>query len=180
MPYCPNCGDEVGKTHRYCGSCGQPLSPKVDEAEDGMPPSGTASGRIGFLSGRSMAYLSDVVSGEQELDRDSVEYIHLAEDVGNGLADFFYVTAVDDLNLFMLLIEAVGDCDLVLEDSDDLTARQQRRQAMVYGFLQLPRFYDQSLGTSCEDEVGEALTDVIEKAKEAVEKNDSGSESTEV
>lgn len=127
-----------------------------------------------------MEYLSDVVSGEQELDRDSVAYVQLSEDVGNGLADFFYLTAVDDLNLFMLLIEAVGDGDLVLENSDVLTARQQRRQAMVYGFLQLPRLYDQSLGTSCEDEVGEALTDVIEKAKEAVEKNDVESDSTGV
>jgi hypothetical protein len=72
MPYCPNGGRQVKREHHYCGRCGFAQTDVVGESERHIPPSGTAAGRDGFLSGRSIQYLTDVLDGERELDPDTV------------------------------------------------------------------------------------------------------------
>ena len=32
MPYCPNCGDEESAEARFCGNCGQTLTPATQTA----------------------------------------------------------------------------------------------------------------------------------------------------
>lgn len=168
MPYCPNCGEGVGETHRYCTSCGQPVADELTEDDD-ITPSGIATGREGFLSGRSIEYLSELMDDEAELDRESVQYRHLAQDVGNGLADFLQLGAVDDLNLLVLVLTSVQDQEVLTKEPDSLNRQQWRQRAAFEGFFTLPEIYDRSLGTEWRDEMSDKiaeLTDEIEDVEE--------------
>jgi hypothetical protein len=71
--------------------------------------------REGFLSGRSVEYLGELINCEAELDRESVQYRYLARDVENGLTDFLQVGAVDYLNLLMLVDKNVRDEEVLME-----------------------------------------------------------------
>ena len=169
MPYCPNCGEEVGETHRYCTSCGQPVADELTE-DDNITPSGIATGREGFLSGCSVEYLGELINGEAELDRESVQYRHLARDVGNGLADFLQVGAVDDLNLLMLVAKNVRDKEVLMKEPGDLSSHRWRQRATFEGFLKLPDIYDRNLGTEWGDEMSDKLVELAEEIEELKEK----------
>jgi len=73
MPYCPNCGKQVGAEHHYCGECGYPLAEITDEENEMVPP-GTAAARLGFLSGRSIEYIHRVTVEGEEIDPETVGY----------------------------------------------------------------------------------------------------------
>jgi len=168
MPYCPNCGEGVGETHRYCTSCGQPVADELTEDDD-ITPSGIATGRGGFLSGRSVEYLGELMDGEAELDRESVHYRHLARDVGNGLSDFLQLSTVDDLNLLVLVASSVRDHEVLTKKLDDLNRQERRQRAAFEGFFKLPEIYDRSLGTEWREEMSDTiakLTDEVEGSNE--------------
>ena len=95
MPYCSNCGSSVGETHHYCSSCGNALSKTANS--EGDPP--MAIDREGFLSLRSLSYISALLSGEQTIDRESVSYKQLQRDVNAAFSDFARLAMVEDLNL---------------------------------------------------------------------------------
>lgn len=166
MPYCTNCGSTVGKTHRYCGQCGDPLTDGINDEYEGLPPSGTASGREGFLSGRSLEYLVDVFNGDEEWDRESQGYAHISRDVMNGLNDFFYLTRVKEFNLFLVVIEKLHDGKSLSKVPEDMSSAELDRYLMLRGFFRLPRLYDQTFDTEWEDELYEQFTDFIEDIKQ--------------
>lgn len=178
MPYCPNCGKEVGETHRYCTSCGQPVADELTEDDD-MTPSGIATGREGFLSGRSVVYLGELINGETEIDRESVQYRHLARDVGNGLADFLQVGAVDDLNLLILMATNVQDKDVLRKEVDRLNRYQWKQRASFEGFFKVPEIYDRSLGTEWKDEMNDKISELAGEIEEMNEDEPSVDDSTE-
>lgn len=175
MPYCPNCGEGVGETHRYCTSCGQPVADELTEDDD-ITPSGIATGREGFLSGRSMEYLGELMNGEAELDRESVQYRHLARDVGNGLADFLQLSAVDDLNLLVLVLTSVRDQEVLTKEPDSLNRRQWKQRAAFEGFFKLPEIYDGSLGTEWKGEMDDKIAEIAEEMEDLKEEQSSGSD----
>jgi len=158
----------VGETHRYCTSCGQPVADELTEDDD-ITPSGIATGREGFLSGRSIEYLGELMNGEAELDRESVQYRHLARDVGNGLADFLRVGAADDLNLLILMATNVRDEEVLTRDPDDLNRLQWNQRAAFEGFFKLPEIYDRSLGTDWRDEMSDAISELSEEIEDLKE-----------
>jgi len=82
MPYCSNCGNSVGETHHYCSSCGNALS-KTASSEDDPP---MVVNRDGFLSPRSLSYVSALLSGEQTIDRESVSHKQLQRDVNAAVS----------------------------------------------------------------------------------------------
>lgn len=179
MPYCPNCSEGVGDTHRYCGRCGQPLGGGREDT-DGIPPAGTAGRRDGFLSGRSIVYLGDLMQGEAEIDRESIEYAQLAQDVGNGFADLLYVAAVEDINPLVLLAHNVSDSRILSTESEALTSNQLHQQAMVTGFLKVPEIYDRALGTEWKDELTARLSDLVEKMEQLNDEQESEDDSDSV
>lgn len=158
MPYCTNCENEVGKTHYYCGQCGDPLTEETDR--DGVAPGSTAQ-RTGFLSGRTIEYLNDVL--EEGIDEDHPGHTHLERDIAAALVDFGMVGAIDELNLLEVL--ASGSQDDFLDDTES--------ELMYLGFLRLVRLYDQSIGTDWEDELSDRLTTAVEKAKEELDEDPS-------
>ena len=168
MPYCPNCGEEVGETHRYCTSCGQPVADELTEDDD-ITPSGMATGREGFLSGRSLEYLGELMDGEVELDRESVQYRHLARDVGNELADFLQLSVVNDLNLLVLVLTSVRDQEVLTKEPDSLNRQQWRQRAAFEGFFKVPEIYDGSLGTEWKDELGDKIAELAEEIEDVKE-----------
>jgi len=163
MPYCPNCGDQVKQEHHYCGQCGYPLAEVGDET-DQIPPSGTATSRQGFLSGRSIQYLTDVLNGEQELDSESVGYSNLSRDVGAGLADFAKIALVADINLLALVLDNSSDSNVLGEDIQQLNRQQMRERMMWMGLLRVPRLYDRAFGTDWDEEFSNRLEELSEKA----------------
>jgi hypothetical protein len=98
MPHCPNCGSQVKVVHHYCSACGQALSDIAESEAD--PP--MAVDTEGFLSMRSLSYVNGLVTGEQDLDRDSVSYTQLSREVSAAFADFARLAMVDDLDLLQL------------------------------------------------------------------------------
>jgi len=163
MLYCPNCGGQVKEEHHYCGQCGYPLA-DVDDEADGMPPTGTAASRQGFLSGRSLQYLADVRNGEQELDSETVGYSNLSRDVGAGLADFAKVALVADVNLLALVLDNNSDAAVLGEDVDQLNRWQAHERMMWMGLLRVPKLYDRAFGTEWDSEFSERLKELSGKA----------------
>lgn len=165
MPYCPNCGGQIKAEHYYYGQCGYPLAEVEDEA-DQIPPSGTAASHQGFLSGRSMEYLTDVLNGEQELDPETVGYSNLSRDVGAGLADFAKVALLKDINLLALVLDNSSDADVLSEDVEQLNRWQVQERMMWMGLLRVPKLYDRSFGTEWDEESSERMEELSEKAEE--------------
>lgn len=169
MPYCPNCGDQVKEEHHYCGQCGYPLA-EVDDVTDQIPPSGTAAGQQGFLSGRSLQYLTDVLNGDQELNSETVGYSNLSRDVGAGLADFSKVASVTDINLLALVLDNSSNADILSKDVKELNRWQVQERMMWMGLLQVPKLYDRAFGTEWDAEFSERLEKLSEKAVALQEK----------
>lgn len=166
MPYCPNCGNQVKETHFYCGQCGYSLTEEVNNDSDQTPAAGSAANRHGFLSGRSIQYLSDVINSEQDLDPDKVGYSNLARDVGAGLADFAHVSAVDDINLLLLVHDHSSNTGVLGRDPEHLNESQRQEWMMWMGLMKLPKLYDQSFGTEWSEDLSKRLSELIEEAKE--------------
>ena len=79
--------------------------------------------RDGFLSLRSLSYVNELLSGEQELDRDSVSYSQLSQEVNAALADFARLAVIEDLDL-LLLWAAGSNTDVLNKSIDDLNINQ--------------------------------------------------------
>lgn len=158
----------MGETHRYCTCCGQPIADELTEDDD-ITPSGIATGREGFLSGRSIEYLGELMNGEAELDRESVQYRHLARDVGNGLADFLQLGAVDDLNLLVLVLTSVRDREVLTKEPNKLNRQQWKQRASFEGFFKIPEIYDRSLGTDWRDDMNHKIAELAEEIEELKE-----------
>lgn len=98
MPYCTNCGNEVEKTHYYCGQCGDSLADETDR--EGVAPRSTAQ-RTGFLSGRTIEYLNDAL--EEGIDKNRPGHTHIKRDIAAALVDFGMVGTIEDPNLLEVL-----------------------------------------------------------------------------
>jgi len=166
MPYCPNCGGEVSEEHHYCGKCGYPLADAVDDTDDDrIPPSGTAAGQSGFLSGRSSQYLTTVARGEADLDSEAIGYSNVSRDVGAALADFAAVTAVEDLDLLSLMIGNTSEASVLGKPTEQLGRGEVRERLMWVGLLRVPELYDRSFGTEWADELTEKLDALSENVE---------------
>jgi hypothetical protein len=138
--------------------------------DDDITPSGIATGREGLLSGCSIEYLGELMNGEAELDRESVQYRHLARDVGNGLADFLQLGAVDDLNLLVLILTSVQDQEVLTKEPDELNRQQWNQRSAFEGFFKIPDIYDRSLGTEWGDEMSDKIAELAEEIEDLKEK----------
>ena len=161
MSYCPNCGSRVKAVHHYCGSCGQALS-EIAESESDPP---MAVDRDGFLSLRSLSYINELLSGEQELDRDSVSYTQLSQDVNAALADFARLAVVEDLDL-LLLWAAGSNTDVLNKSIDDLNNNQFQEWLAAIGLGRVLQMYDDALHTEFKDEFDNRIHKLIEVANE--------------
>jgi len=115
--------------------------------------------RPGFLSGRTIEYLSEAF--EDGIDEDHPGHAQLERDLAAALADFGIVGAIEDLNLLEIL--ASGSKDDFFDETES--------ELMLLGFFRLVRLYDQSIGTDWEDEMSNRLTAAVEKAKDELEDN---------
>jgi len=164
MPFCPNCGSQVKAVHHYCGSCGQALS-EIAESESDPP---MAVDRDGFLSPRSLSYVNELLSGEQELDRDSVSYTQLSREVSAAFADFARLAMVNNLDLLQLW--ATGSNTNALSKSvDDMNNNQFQEWLAAIGLGRTLRMYDDALHTEFEDEFDDRLQKLIEVANEELD-----------
>lgn len=150
MPYCTNCGNETEEAHYYCGQCGEPLT---DDSEGDSVPLRTTTYRTGFLSGRSIEFLSEVL--EDGIDEDHPGHTHLERDIAAALVDFGMVGAVEDLNLL----------EVLASQSQDEFLDETESELMLLGFFRLIRLYDQSIGTEWEEELTDRITTAVEEAK---------------
>ena len=167
MPYCPNCGSQIKAVHHYCGSCGQALSEIADSESN--PP--MAVDRAGFLSLRSLSYVNELLGGDQELDRDSVSYTQLSQEVSAALADFARLAMVNDIDL--LLLWATGSNTNALSESvDDMNNNQFNEWLAAIGLGRTLRMYDDALHTEFEDEFNDRLQKLIEVANEELDDGD--------
>jgi hypothetical protein len=164
MPYCPNCGSRVEDVHHYCGSCGNALSSTAEVEDD--PP--MAVDREGFLSMRSVSYITDLLNGEREVDRESVLHKQLQRDVAAGLADFSRLAVVDELNL--VLLWAGGTDSGALEPPiEEITNQQLRQRLAALGLSRTLRMYDNALGTNFEDQLNEAIEGLVDEFEDTVD-----------
>ena len=161
MPYCSNCGDSVKDTHRYCGSCGTPLSDEVEE-DEGIPPRPSTAYGGGFLSGRSYEYIAKVRGGKEEWDSDSIGYANLKRDVGQAMADFQLLYKIGEANLLALTLEFSSEGNLARE-YEKMNHDDKRRMMALWGLFHLPKLYDRVLDTNWEAELGEWLNDMMEE-----------------
>jgi len=167
MPYCPNCGSQIKAVHHYCGSCGQALSEIADSESN--PP--MAVDRAGFLSLRSLSYVNELLGGDQELDRDSVSYTQLSQEVSATLADFARLAMVNDIDL--LLLWATGSNTNALSESvDDMNNNQFNEWLAAIGLGRTLRMYDDALHTEFENEFNDRLQKLIEVANEELDDGD--------
>ncbi|WP_424016284.1 zinc ribbon domain-containing protein (plasmid) [Halorientalis pallida] len=164
MPYCPNCGGQVNAVHHYCGSCGKALS-DIAESESESP---IAVERDGFLSLRSLSYVNDLWTGEQEFDRDSVSYKQLSREVSGALGDFARLAMVEDLDLLQLWA-AGSKTDLLNTPKEDMNREQIQDWVAALGLGRTLRMYDDSLHTEFEDEFDARLQKLIEVANEELD-----------
>ena len=88
----------------------------------------------------------ELINAEAELDRESVQYRHLARDVGNGLANFLQLGAVNDINLLVLILVSVRDQEVLTKEPDRLNRQQWKLRAAFEGFFKVPEIYDRSIG----------------------------------
>jgi hypothetical protein len=167
MPYCPNCGSQVKTVHHYCSSCGQALS---DIAESETDPS-MAIDREGFLSMRSLSYVSELLDGERELDYDSVSYRQLSQDVRAAFADFARLAMVNDLDLLHLWAAGSNE-DALSMSVDEMNNNQFRDRLAAIGLGQTLRMYDEALHTEFEDKFNDRLQKLIEVANEELDDKD--------
>lgn len=161
MPYCPNCGSQVKAVHHYCGSCGQALSEIAASESD--PP--MAVDRDGFLSLRSLSYVNELLGGERELDRDSVSYTQLSQEVSAAFADFARIAIVNDLDLLQLWATG-SNTDALSKSVDDMNNNQFQEWLAAIGLGRTLRMYDDALHTEFEDEFDDRLQKLIEVANE--------------
>lgn len=162
MPYCPNCGDAVKDTYRYCGQCGQPLEDDIEHDNDGMPPSGRPPDRPGFLSDRSIEYINQLHKGEKEWDSELSGYAHLQRDVGGAFADLNLLTTVDELNVLLLVADFTGDDDVLEKGWDQLNTYQRRQRSAWHGVFNAPQLYDDALGMEWKDELMDRVTEFVD------------------
>lgn len=164
MPYCPNCGSRVEDVHHYCGSFGNALS-STAEAEDDSP---MAVDREGFLSIRSVSYITDLLNGEQEVDRESVLHKQLQRDVAAGLADFSRLAVIDQLNLVLLWAGGTdsGTLEIPIEE---MTNQQLRQRLAALGLSRTLRMYDNALGTTFEDQLNKAIESLVDEFEDTVD-----------
>lgn len=155
MPYCTACGSEVDVAWRYCNQCGTALSERADDEETPAP----ASHRFGdgFLSGRSLEYVTDLADGDT-VDPESPEFVELSRNVRAALRDFALLAAVEQLN--MVLLFAGAGTETESEETD--------RELASLGLVRLPELYDRVLGTDWRDEFGERLDTLLEEVREEV------------
>jgi hypothetical protein len=164
MSYCPNCGSQIKTVHHYCGSCGQVLS-EIAESESDPP---MAVDRDGFLSLRSLSYVNVLLGGEQELDRDSVSYTQLSQEVSAAFSDFARLAMVNDLDLLQLW--ATGSNTEALSKSvEDMNNNQFQEWLAAIGLGRTLRMYDDALHTEFEDEFDDRLQKLIEVANEELD-----------
>lgn len=165
MPYCPNCGGLVQDEHHYCGSCGQALS-KIAESENDPP---MAVDREGFLSIRSLSYINDLLTGEQGLDRDSVSYSQLSQEVSSAFADFTRLAMVKELDLLQLW--ATGSSSAALDTPvEKMNNSQFQERLAAIGLSRTLQLYDESLHTEFENELNERLQTLLEVAEDELDK----------
>ncbi|WP_317176028.1 zinc ribbon domain-containing protein [Halomontanus rarus] len=164
MPYCTNCGGQVKDVYHYCGSCGQALS-DLAESEDKSP---MGVNREGFLSLRSLSYVDDLLLGEQELDRDSVLYTRLSQEVNAAFADLTRLAMVRDLDLFHLWIAGFHDTEFN-SLSEDMSTTQFRDLLAAMGLGRTLQMYDESFHTEFEDEFSDRLQKISEFAEEELD-----------
>lgn len=167
MPHCTNCGSEVEKTHRYCGQCGDPLTAVNDG--DGMPPSAYPRFRDGFLSQRSIQYISDILNEEVEFDYESVEFSQLARDVAAGLGDFALIEQIDEFLFWMVIYDQVTDAEVLQANFEDLTPSEQREAMMWHGLFDLLKIYDRSFETEFDEILKTRMHEMIKETKEEIE-----------
>lgn len=172
MPYCPNCGDSVKAPHFYCGQCGFPLSDDHQDETETYPPVGTAATRDGFLSGRSLQYLSELLSGERDLDPDHPGYAHLSRDVAAGLADFATIAAVAEVNLLQFVADRNSNADILGTDIAALTQAEVHERMMWLGLFRIPRLYDRTFGTEWEAQLHDRLNKMVEQAEELTQEEE--------
>lgn len=165
MPHCTNCGTAVKNEHFYCGSCGKPLTDET--SDDGEAPFHVSSSmRDGFLSGRSIQYLTNVLKGEQEWNDESPGFMRLSKDVRGALSDFGIVGSLDQADLIDLIIAGSESTEDILgKDVEELTKEEVDERLLYIGFVQLPGLYDQTFGTAMKD----ALTDRMEEIEKKME-----------
>jgi hypothetical protein len=164
MPYCPNCGGQVKAVHHYCGSCGQALSDIAESESD--PP--MAIDRDGFLSLRSLSYVSDLLAGERDFDRDSASYKQLSREVDAALADFARLAVVKHLDLLQLW-SAGWNAESLRTSPEDMNSNQFRDYLAAIGLGRTLRMYDDALHTEFEDEFDDRLQKLIEFANEELD-----------
>lgn len=171
MPHCPNCGNSVQEEHHYCGQCGYQLASYLDEDEEGVPPSGTAAGGEGFLSGRSIQYISHLLDNG-EIDEDDPGYATLRRDMASALHDFAYIAQCDQINLLLILGEESSGRHVLSRDPGTLNDSEFREWMMWMGFMRIPRIYDRSIGTDFSDNLDESIDELIEKIQEIQEETE--------
>lgn len=169
MPYCSNCGDHVGETHHYCGNCGQALSP-IANTEEEAP---TTIHRQGFLSNRSLSYITALAKGEQTLDRDTLSHKQLQREVNAAFADFARLATVDELNLLLLWANGSGSTPIGSSPEKMSTEEIENRLAAV-GLFRTLKMYDDALGTDFRDEFNDRIQRFLELAEEHLEEAGSG------
>ena len=124
--------------------------------------------RDGFLSLRSLSYVNELLGGEQELDRDSVPYTQLSQEVSAAFADFARLAMVNDLDLLQLW--ATGSNTNALSKSvDNMNNNQFQEWLAVVGLGRTLRMYDEALQTEFEDEFDHRLQKLIELANEELD-----------
>ena len=94
MPYCSNCGSEVGQEHHFCVSCATPLPNCPDELRE----SHYNSLNDGFLSGNEYQYLIDVFEGNRQSHQDDAERQEIIDRARASLLDFRLLSQLDTID----------------------------------------------------------------------------------
>jgi len=124
--------------------------------------------RDGFLSLRSLSYDNELLGGEQKLDRDSVSYTQLSQEVSAAFADFARLAMVNDLDLPQLWA-AGSNTDALSKSVDDMNNNQFNEWLAAIGLGRTLRMYDDALHTEFEDEFNDRLQKLIEVANEELD-----------
>jgi hypothetical protein len=127
-----------------------------------------AMDREGFLSMRSLSYVTELLDGEQELDHDSVSYSQLSQDVNAAFADFARLAMVEDIDLLHLWSAGLNK-DALSKSVDEMNSNQFQEWLAAIGLGRTLQLYDDSLHTEFENQFNDRLQELIDVVNEELD-----------
>lgn len=101
------------------------------------------------------------------MDTEDPDYVYLSKEVGAALGQLGMLSLIDEFNLLELLFVHETSPHVFEEHPSELTKRERKERQMWLGFLQVPRLYDDSVGTEFDGKVEERVQNAVDEVQDS-------------